>query len=318
MKEEGKRAFSVNQKRSEKGVAGEETEKLLKLLDQDKSLGSEHLEQLLAEQKIDKLKLISENTLDVVCLHHPADARYLYASPSTEKIMGYTQKDLAGKVPYDFIHPDHLETLSKNLKGTKKGRSDSPHKLELLFRLKNNSYQWFEGYSKPIFNKKNEVILLLSCTRNIQDRKKAEMEKMERELIQQNLLSSSILLEKKKAIMQKLESKILEIEPKIREELRSVINYIKEVLSYDEDWEDFLVHFKSIHPGFYNSLSGQYPFLTKNDLQHLAFIKLEMTSTEIANILMIKKESLRVIRNRLKKKLGLSPNEDLSGFVQKI
>ncbi len=294
----------------------EETEKLLKLLEEDRSLDGENLAKLLAEEKIDKLKLIAENTVDVVCLHHPADARYLYASPSTEKIMGYTSKDLEGKVPYDFIHPDHLKVLSQNLSNSKDGKITFPEKLELLFRRKDDTYQWFEGYSIPIYNKRNEVILILSCTRNIQDRKLAEIEKREREIIQQNLLSSSILLERKKVLMKKLESKILEVEPNIREELRSVLTYVRETLKVDEDWEDFMVHFKNIHPNFFEKISTTYPGLSKNDLQHLAFIKLGMTSSEIGNALVIKKESLRVIRNRLKKKLGLDLSQDLMEFIR--
>ncbi|MEN7551528.1 PAS domain-containing protein [Rapidithrix thailandica] len=299
-------------------IPEEETEKLLKLLEQDLNLDGQHLDRLLAGQKINKLKLISENTLDVVCLHHPADARYLYASPSTEKIMGYTSRDLMGKVPYDFIHPDHLVKLSKNLTDSKEGLPTFPEKLELLFRVKNNTYQWFEGYSKPIYNKKEEVILILSCTRNIQDRKIAEMEKKERELIQQHLLSSSILLEKKKTIMEKLESKVLELEPQIRKEIRSVLTYIREVLKFDDDWEDFMIHFKNIHPDFYENILTQYPHLSKNDLQHLAFLKLGLTSAEIAKITVIKKASLRVVRNRLKKKLALNESQDLLKFIQEF
>lgn len=294
----------------------EETDNLLRLIDNDKSLDSEGLGRLLEKQNINKLKLIAENTIDVICLHHPEDWRYLYASPSTEKIMGYTSENLKGRVPYDFIHPDHLSILAKNLSGSKKGVPSDPEKLELLFKTKDNGYQWFEGYTKPIYNNKNEIVLILSCTRNIQDRKIAETEKKERESIQQNLLVSSILLEKKKAIIEKIEHKILELEPHMRKDLRSILTYIQETLNLDENWEDFMVHFKKIHPDFYNKVSIAYPYLSKKDLKYLAFIKLGMTSTDIAKAMIVKKESLRVTRNRLKKKLKLDPSQDLNEFVK--
>jgi PAS domain S-box-containing protein len=298
---------------------GEETEYLLNLIDSDKSLDGEGLTRLLAEEKINKLKLIAENSIDVICLHHPKDGRYLYASPSTEKIMGYTSEDLKGKVPYDFIHPDHLPMLTKNLSNSMNGANiSSPQKLELLFRTNYKGYQWFEGYTKPIYNKRNEVVLLLSCTRNIQDRKIAEFEKKEREVIQQNLLLSSALLEKKKAIFDKIEHKILELEPNIRKDLRSVLTYIRETLNFDENWEDFMIHFKKINPEFYTNFSKAYPSLSENDLKYLAFIKLGMTSTDIAKTMIIKKESLRVIKTRLKKKLGLDPSQDLIEFVMQF
>lgn len=303
-------------KANEMQTRGEETENLLKLLDEDENLDGEALARLLTEQKLDKLKLIAENTIDVICLHHPVDGRYLYASPSTEEIMGYTSENLRGKVPYDFVHTDHHSILLKNISSSTNGVTSVPDKLELKFKTKHNGYQWFEGYTKPIFDKKNKVVLVLSCTRNIQDRKIAEIEKKEREVIQQNLLLSSVLLEKKKAIIEKIEHKILELEPSKRKELKSVLTYIQETLNLDENWEDFMIHFKKMHPDFYGKILERYPNLSKKEIKHMAFIKLGMTSSEVANIMIIKKESLRVLRSRLKKKLKLHPSEDLTTFIQ--
>lgn len=65
---------------------GEETQTFLELLEKDESLDGDSLSKLLMAHKIDKLKLIAEHTIDVVCLHHPIDGRYLYASPSTKNL----------------------------------------------------------------------------------------------------------------------------------------------------------------------------------------------------------------------------------------
>lgn len=297
---------------------GEETELLLKLLEKDKNLDGEALARLLALQKLDKLKLIAENTIDVVCLHHPCDGRYLYASPSTERIMGYTSDNLKGKAPYDFIHPDHYSRLLKNVSNSSEGLTSMPQKLELKFKTKHHGYQWFEGYTKPIFDRKDNVVLVLSCTRNIQDRKLAELEKKEKEIIQQNLLLSSMLFEKKKNIIKKIENRILDVEPNMRKELRNILCHIQETMNLDEDWEDFMLHYKKVHPDFYSTLSTRYPTLSQKDMKHLAFIKIGMTSSDITRIMMVKKESLRVVRNRLKKKLNLDASQDLIAFVQHL
>lgn len=294
----------------------QETEALLRLIDNNRKLDGSALAKLLKEHQIDKLRLIAEHTIDVVCLHHPADGRYLYASPSTEKIMGYTPEDLEGKVPYDFIHPDHLVILQKNILSSTQGRCDKPEKLELLFKTKQEGYQWFEGYTIPIYNQENAVVLVLSCTRNIQERKLAEIERQKREIIQQNLLLSSALFEKKKAIVEKIEHKILELDPGLRKQLKGVLAHIQETLNLDDSWDDFLTHFKQVHPDFYHNLSRDYPALSARDLKHLALIKLGMTSADIARAMMVKKQSLRVGRNRLKRKLGLDATQDLTVFVQ--
>lgn len=270
----------------------------------------------MKEHNINKLKLIAEHSIDVVCLHHPADGRYLYASPSTEKIMGYTAEDLEGKVPFDFIHPEHFIMLQKNIQVSTTGLSKKLEKLELLFKTKHEGYLWFEGYTIPIYNQENEVVLILSCTRNIQERKIAEIEKQKREIAQQNLLLTSVLFEKKKAIIKKIENKILELEPQMRKELRSILTHIQETMNLDESWEEFLIQFKQMHPNFYKNISKAYPQLTQKDLKHLAFIKIGMTSSDIANAMLVKKESLRVSRNRLKNKLGLNHSQNLYDFVQ--
>lgn len=295
---------------------GEETEQLLQLVTRNIELNSEALSLFLKSQKIDKLELIAEHSVDVICLHHPKDGRYLYASPCTQKIMGYTPEDLEGKVPYDFIFPEHLPLLEKNIANSMNGSTVMPEKLELLFKTKANGYQWFEGYTEPLYNKNDNLVLILSCTRNIQDRKLAEIERQKREVIQQNLLITSALFEKKKTIINKIEQKILELNPNLRKELRGVLTHIQETLNLDEGWEDFLFHFKQMHPDFYKNISKAYPEVSTRDLKHLALIKLGMTSSDIAKVMLVKKESLRVTRNRLKNKLGLDSSLDLYDFVQ--
>ena len=102
----------------------------------------------------------------------------------------------------------------------------------------------------------------------------------------------------------------------MRKELRSVLTHIQETLNLDESWEDFLIHFKKMHPNFYKNISKAHPQLSQKDIKHLAYIKLGMTSSDIANAMLVKKESLRVSRNRLKHKLGLNPSQNLYDFVQ--
>ena len=146
----------------------------------------------------------------------------------------------------------------------------------------------------------------------------AELERKEKEIIQQNLLMSSILFEKKKNIIKKIEQRILEVEPDTRKELRSILCHIQETMNLDEDWEDFMMHYKKVHPDFYTNLSTHYPTLSQKDMKHLAFMRIGMTSSDISRIMMVKKESLRVVRNRLKKKLGLDASEDLVTFVKRL
>ena len=69
---------------------GAETDHFLSFLNKEFTLDGKDLDNLLSLHKIDKLQLIAENTYDIICLHHPYDGRYLYATPSVVKIAGYT------------------------------------------------------------------------------------------------------------------------------------------------------------------------------------------------------------------------------------
>ncbi|MCB0805759.1 MAG: hypothetical protein KDC05_08155 [Bacteroidales bacterium] len=85
-----------------------------------------------------------------------------------------------------------------------------------------------------------------------------------------------------------------------------------------EGWVDFETRFQEVHVGFYNQLSKQFPGLTASDLRLCAFLRLNMTSKEIANLTYQSTDSIKVARYRLRKKLGLSRDENLVTYLTKF
>lgn len=136
--------------------------------------------QRILSEKVDKFKLISENVSDLVCLHEPINAKYLYASPSVTEVTGYQPEELIGKSPYDFFHPDVLKKLQDDHERSQHGEGEQegpPPKMEFLFRSKDKGYRWIESHSRPIFDDEGNVILILSTSRDITAKKEAEQEK---------------------------------------------------------------------------------------------------------------------------------------------
>jgi tetratricopeptide (TPR) repeat protein len=86
----------------------------------------------------------------------------------------------------------------------------------------------------------------------------------------------------------------------------------------EENWADFEVRFQEVHVGFYNKLSRQFPDLTPNELRLCAFLRLNMTSKEIASITFQSVDSLKVARHRLRKKLDLDRDENLVAFLTQL
>ena len=83
-------------------------------------------------------------------------------------------------------------------------------------------------------------------------------------------------------------------------------------------WEEFEVHFIKVHPGFYELLNKKYPELTTTERRLCAFIKLNLTTKEIASITKRNPESIHMTRSRLRKKMGLDKTENLENVIAAI
>ena len=134
--------------------------------------------QRVLKEKVDKFKLISQNVSDLVCLHDPVTTKYLYVSPSVKELTGYDPDELVGKSPFDLLHPEFLEKLEQDRQRSGRGEDQGPPpKMEVMFQTKDGGSKWIEAHSRPIFDDLGNVMLILSTSRDITDRKVAELEK---------------------------------------------------------------------------------------------------------------------------------------------
>ncbi|OQP50312.1 hypothetical protein A4H97_00245 [Niastella yeongjuensis] len=81
------------------------------------------------------------------------------------------------------------------------------------------------------------------------------------------------------------------------------------------NWEQFAVHFDKVHSNFLVSLKSTYPYLTASDLKLCAYLRLNLTSKEIAQIMNITIKGVELGRHRLRKKLGIQPEVNLVNFL---
>ncbi len=57
-----------------------------------------------------RLKLVTENMRDLVCLHHP-DGQYAYVTPSIQSLLGYGVDEVVGSYPDRWLHPEDIHLL---------------------------------------------------------------------------------------------------------------------------------------------------------------------------------------------------------------
>lgn len=109
--------------------------------------------------------------------------------------------------------------------------------------------------------------------------------------------------------------KILETETdfnKLKSEIRKAIK-INSVNKHE--WETFETNLQQINNEFIISLSKKYPNLTPKDIKLCVYLKMNLSSKEIAPMMNISFRGVELHRYRLRKKLGLAQEESLSKFM---
>lgn len=83
-------------------------------------------------------------------------------------------------------------------------------------------------------------------------------------------------------------------------------------------WQEFETRFEQVHEAFFVQLNSRFPDLTPNDRRLCAFLKVNMSTKDIALLTNRSPRSIESARYRLKKKFGLQQDEDILSFLQKI
>lgn len=97
---------------------------------------------------------------------------------------------------------------------------------------------------------------------------------------------------------------------------RLISNYKYE--SINSNWKEFETYFIELNSEFYNNLNETYPDLTTNERKLCIFIRLNMSNKDITQITYQSDEALKKSRLRLRRKLNLERNANLSSFIQSI
>lgn len=84
------------------------------------------------------------------------------------------------------------------------------------------------------------------------------------------------------------------------------------------EWETFETNLNQIHNVFIVSLSKKYPSLTPKDIKLCVYLKMNLSSKEIAPMMNISFRGVELHRYRLRKKLNLTQDENLSKFLLSI
>ena len=101
-------------------------------------------------------------------------------------------------------------------------------------------------------------------------------------------------------------------------ELNKLVRSLAEQLNAGDEWEQFSLLFNKLHRDYLVTLKEKYPGLTAHDLKLCAYLRMNLSSKEIAHLMSISVRGVEISRYRLRKKLEIPPKEDLFQFLLKI
>lgn len=125
----------------------------------------------------------------------------------------------------------------------------------------------------------------------------------------------------KNQFLEKLRTKIDKIIDKSdtnQAELSKLKKLIVENLSVDKDRQRFNIYINELNRDFYFRLLNRYPNLTENEQRLCALVRLNLSSKDMASILNISTKSVEVNRHRLRKKMHLKRENNLTELISKL
>ena len=151
--------------------------------------------------------------------------------------------------------------------------------------------------------------------------KQEEIYRKEIEHKQKELASQTLHLVQKNTFIQELKENLENLKnspEKFKVEFRRIVMLLKKQNTSDKDWEVFKSYFSEVHNDFDQKLKTLYPDISEKEIRLAAFLRMNLTTKEIAATLNVLPDSILKSKYRLKKKLSLDKETDLTGFLNTL
>jgi PAS domain S-box-containing protein len=316
-----------------------ELEKLISGL-QEKNYFLEKQNQELRDEK-EKYQLISDFTNDWEFWINPK-GEFKWISPSCHDLTGYSADEFLNDpgLFFSIIYPED-ENRFKSFFRSAINFTQIGQSIEFRILTRTKQLCWCELNTKAMFDRMGsylgqrgsirDITRLMSALGQIKEMSGKQIweikakEKYREEIAgkDRELVSSLIRIAQKNEILLYLRKNLsvirntlsLSTQKKASEMLTRIDEHQRRQVF---NWEDFILHFEKVYPGFFIRLKGKYPNLTARDQRICAYIRLGLSTKEIAGLINITPESAEIGRVRLRKKLQLNREINLVSFLQEL
>ena len=185
----------------------------------------------------------------------------------------------------------------------------------IIFFLFNKSYEkYYRDKEQKIIRINQNKLELVEVERK-QALMAVENNKLQNDIESKNreLAISTMSMIKKNQFLSKIKSDLKKSES--GDKIFSVIKMIDRNLNNKDDWKFFEEAFNNADKDFLKKVKSSHPSLTNNDLRLCAYLRLNLSSKDIAPLLNISLSSVEIKRYRLRKKMQLTHNEGLTDHL---
>jgi DNA-binding CsgD family transcriptional regulator len=127
-------------------------------------------------------------------------------------------------------------------------------------------------------------------------------------------------LVQKGELLVKIKEKLIKLDKdaeqqKSSEDFKTLIKILGQEDRMDANWDQFAAHFNEVHGDFLLTLKRKFSDLTPNDLKLCAYLRMNMSTKEIAQMMNISVRGVEISRYRLRKKLRLKTSENIFNML---
>lgn len=185
----------------------------------------------------------------------------------------------------------------------------------LLIHL--NYKRHYKKKQQQIIDQKQREFKLTSLE-NEQEIMRLKNEKLKNEVESKNreLTISTMSIINKNEILNSIKKQLLE--QNSADSCKHVIKTIDTNINNKKDWEFLEEAFNNADKNFLKKIKQTHPELTPNDLRFCAYLRLNLSSKEIAPLLNISVRSVEIKRYRLRKKLNLLHEKSLIEYILEV
>ena len=185
----------------------------------------------------------------------------------------------------------------------------------IIFFFFNRSYEKYYNEKEQKIIKTNQNKLELIEIEKKQALMALENNKLQDDIESKNreLAISTMSMIKKNQFLSKIKSDLKKSSSS--DQIFPVIKMIDRNLNNKDDWKFFEEAFNNADKDFLKKVKSTHPSLTNNDLRLCAYLRLNLSSKDIAPLLNISLSSVEIKRYRLRKKMQLTHNEGLTDHL---